>query len=353
MTVKFFKINKNFKIITGGHKYDKMAFDCTCKTPDLKVQYGFVGADKNLPKFLWPFYEFFKGLKESNCDVIIINSSWCLRLLPLVIFLKLYPKRKTYAIHHHFIYLEFSGIKRFVYKNAEKFFLKWSDKIIVPSPYIYDELKNYKKEKDLLLWRIPFETKNEFISNPIPGNLTYTGTIEPRKGLIYLLKALKHIQDLDVEYSLSIVGKITNEAYYKQLKEFIETHNLKVKFPGFVELEEKNKILSETDIFVFPSLLEGFGMVLVEAQVFGLPIVSFDNSAMPFTVKDNVNGFAVTTGDYIEMAKRIQQIIENRSLRDRLSKGAIGNLKDQWSNQKFEETIIDYFTKLNSKEKKI
>ena len=347
MMIRFIVFDKNRKIITGGHKYDRMLFDSVKKLDKVDSDFSEVGAKPNLPKILRPVVEFSKGIKESKGDCLIFNSSACLRLFPLMVWNKLFPRRKTYVIHHHFIYLEFSGLKKFIYKNAEKYFLKLSDKIIVPSPYIYEKLKDYKKEKDLLHWRIPFETQKITDTSLIPGNLTYTGTIEPRKGLIYLLQSLKKIQDNNIKYTLNIIGKVIHERYYNSLKDYANENDLNVNFLGFIDLEEKNRILAETDIFVFPSLLEGFGMVLVEAQVYGLPIVSFDNSAMPFTVKNDINGYTVPNLDINAMAQKIQEIIINRELRERLSKGALENLKEQWNNDKFLETIRNYFNSLS------
>ena len=347
LSVKFFNLSKEQSPVTGGHFYDRNLSEILSDSKNIEFEHTNIASNKKISKFLLPAVEFFNGWKKKkNADVIIFNSSKCLHFLPLAVFLRLFSKSKVHVIHHHFIYLEFHGLKKWIYKNAESRFLKVADKIIVPSPYIYEELKKYKKEKDLLLFRIPFEARQEFPAAPQIGNLTFTGTIEPRKGLIYLFRSLKELGDRGVKYNLNIVGKIINENYYQQLKDYAETHNLKVNFLGFLDKTEKNKILSETDIFVFPSLLEGFGMVLVEAQVYGLPIVSFDNSAMPTTVKNDINGFTVPSSDFKSFADKIEQIIKDRSLRAKLSEGALDNLKNQWTQEKFSTAVKEYYSNL-------
>lgn len=343
--VKFFKLsNKPRPIVTGGHVYDNNLLNSINKSPDIKAENTYLGTGKKIPKPLLPLIEFFKGIKNRKADVIVFNSASCLHLLPLAVFLRIFSRnRKIHTIHHHFIYLEFSGLKRKVYKTAESLFLKSADTIIVPSPYIYAELKKRFKEEKLKLLKIPFESKQEYIPKPISGNLTFAGTIEPRKGLKYLFEALKILQDRGMKYNLNILGKVINEGYYLQLTDYAATHKLNVNFMGFVEKDEKNRILSQSDLFVFPSLLEGFGMVLVEAQVYGLPIIAFDNSAMPFTVKNDVNGYTVTTKDVEAMADKIEEVITNRPLREKLSKGALENLKDQWTQEKFETEVKKYY----------
>ena len=341
--VKFYTYSKLKKIVTGGHKYDSDLKNIIGEISGISVEETIIETGGGNP-LVKSFKELRKGIQESrNADLIIFNSSKCLRFLPLMIWLRFFGRKTVYSIHHHFIFLEFKGIKRFVYKTAESLFLKWSNKIIVPSPYIYDILRKKKSENDLLLWRIPFETKAEFPLEPVPGNLSYTGTIEPRKGLIYLLEALKILKGKGMNLPLKIMGKVINEDYYKKLVNYIDEFGLDVTFTGFLDREEKNLNLSKTDIFTFPSLLEGFGMVLVEAQVYGLPIVCFDNSSMPFSVKNNENGFLVPTGNSEEMAERISQIVNDRSLRNRLSEGALENVKNQNTYSKFRKTVIDYF----------
>lgn len=346
LQIKFFKIYpKPLPITTGGHVYDNNLLETINKSENIRAENTYIGCDKKILKIFRPFVEFFKGLKNRDADVIVFNSSSCLHILPLVLFLKVFNKKsEIHTIHHHFIYLEFKGFKRWIYKTAENELLKNSNKIIVPSPYIYQELKKSFSEDKLLFFRIPFEAKQEFKPAPVVGNLSFTGTIEPRKGLIYLFQALKKLQEQGVDYHLNVIGKVVNEDYFRKLKDFAEINKLNVDFLGFIDRKDKNKILSETDIFVFPSLLEGFGMVLVEAQVYGLPIVTFDNSAMPFTVKNDENGFTVPTFNVDELSKKIEEIINNRELRNKLSQGALKNVKSQWIQETFEKAVNDYYS---------
>lgn len=340
--IKFYHLSDRREIVTGGHKYDKDLFDIFTSTPGILTEKAVVGSS-NSPIYKKPLVEFRKSLiAKKDADIIVYNSSSCLRLLPGFLWLRLFSRKKIYTIHHHFIYLEFKGVKRLIYRFAENTLLKKSHKLIVPSPYIYNELKKIRKEENLLLWRIPFELRQSVKPNPIKGNLTFAGTIEPRKGLIFLLKALNILQKKSIEYRLNILGKVVDQTYYKQIKDYINENQLKVNFLGFVEKKEKEKILSETDIFVFPSLLEGFGMVLIEAQVYGLPIICFNNSAMPYTVKDNINGFVVPNLDVESFADKLAEVITDRELREKLSKNAIENLKNQWDFSQFECKVKDY-----------
>lgn len=334
-------------VVTGGQKYDNTLFGLISESEGVRAEECVVGCTDEVPLWKKFFREFKKGMSHSDADVVVINSSRCLRYLHLMLALRL-KGRPVYAIHHHFIYKSFKGLKRLVFHLSESAFLKLASKVIIPSPYIYDEMKKRKSEERLLFWRIPFEKESRFAPDPIPGNLTYMGTIEYRKGLTYLFEALKILQERNIPYHLDIIGKTVEEDYAEKLKDYAKRHNLNVDFKGFIPGDEKERILSRTDIFVFPSLLEGFGMVLVEAQTYRLPIVSFDNSSMPYSVFNDINGYTVPTGHVKEFADAIEKIITDRQLRERFSEEAYKNSQNQMTYPEFEKTVKAYWENLSN-----
>lgn len=347
MKINFLKLSKKEDNFTGGHIYDKNLFNIISSVPSTQVIESFINHTDNLPKILRPLFATFQGFAKYKSDILIINSASFLRLFPLIVYLSLFSKTKLYSIHHHSIYVEYKGLKRALYKFIEKYSLRSSHRIIVTSPYMLDLLRKEYQENKILNFRTPFSLEKKTQIEPITGNLTFVGTIEPRKGLLYLMKSLKILSVRNVSYNLNIIGKVTNNQYFSLIKSYAEKNDLNVNFLGYISKEEKEEVLSHTDIFTFPSLLEGFGAVLVEAQEYGLPIVSFDNSAMPYTVKNDINGYAVPNLDIEAMADVIENIIKDRELRQRLSAGAFDNLKDQWDQKKLEKTVQSYFYNLS------
>ncbi|MCM1377141.1 MAG: glycosyltransferase family 4 protein [Clostridium sp.] len=196
-------------------------------------------------------------------------------------------------------------------------------------------LKRFRKEENILFWRIPFDTKPSERPVAKTGQLVYAGTIEPRKGLHYLIEAMAELKSKGCDVELKVIGKGVDEAYELELRKNVDSKRLPVEFCGYVSKEEKGRIFAHSDIFVFASVLEGFGMVLVEAQTYGLPIVCFNNSAMPYTVKNGENGFLVPTGDSLAMAKRIEEIVSDRGLRERMSEKALENARSQIREEEF------------------
>jgi glycosyltransferase involved in cell wall biosynthesis len=118
------------------------------------------------------------------------------------------------------------------------------------------------------------------------------------------------------------VGTVVDQLYYDNLKHQISTAGLtdNVNFRGRVSDEILAECYQKAEIFTFPSLLEGYGIVLIEAFNNGLPIICFDNTAMPYTVKDGVNGFVAKNKEIdvcdVEYADLLPLLKENSFILD-------------------------------------
>ncbi|MGQ9804369.1 MAG: glycosyltransferase family 4 protein [Anaerolineae bacterium] len=112
--------------------------------------------------------------------------------------------------------------------------------------------------------------------------ILYVGTIEPRKNLTTLLEAFHHLAALrSGDLRLVIVGKRgwLYEGFFRRLRELgLEE---RVHFTGYVPDEDLPALYSAADLFVFPSLYEGFGLPVLEAMACGTPAVCSNTSSLP------------------------------------------------------------------------
>ncbi|MHA1336124.1 MAG: glycosyltransferase [Promethearchaeota archaeon] len=99
-----------------------------------------------------------------------------------------------------------------------------------------------------------------------------------RKGHIYLIKAIEKISEEYNNIECYIGG---TGPKFKMLEKYIKKHKLEniIKLVGFIPNDKLSLYLSASDLFVFPSLSESFGIVQVEALASGLPVVSFPNGS--------------------------------------------------------------------------
>ena len=72
--------------------------------------------------------------------------------------------------------------------------------------------------------------------------------------------------------------------------------------------------MREHDVFVFPSLFEGFGLVITEAMSQGVPVITTDRTAGPDLIQDGVDGWIVPAGSSIAIKEVLYKILENPEL---------------------------------------
>ena len=102
------------------------------------------------------------------------------------------------------------------------------------------------------------------------------GTIEERKNLLSVVKALK-----DTQISIVVVGKKTN--YYKKVEAYIKKNKIEAYFLQNVTMPELACLYRLADIFIYPSLCEGFGIPLIEAHFCGTVVITSNVSCLPET----------------------------------------------------------------------
>lgn len=153
--------------------------------------------------------------------------------------------------------------------------------------------------------------------------LLFVGSLIERKGIIYLIDAISQIRDEGFRAHLSIVG-VGNQD--NKLKEHAEKMGISdsISFLGYISNgPELYKIYRESDIFVLPTLSEGFPRVLYESMGQGIPIVTTNVSGIEALMKDEVNALIVPPKSAEAIVKSIKRIIEDGKLRRRLIRGGL------------------------------
>jgi glycosyltransferase involved in cell wall biosynthesis len=334
------------KAVTGGHKFNDAFAIYLQRITGIETQYtpSCARLYRGWRKVFSPFLEL-KHLKIFGKDTLVFfgDTSYKHHLL-LALFNKWITKGKSIMIVHHFPFVGQNGLAWSINKWLMCKYTSLMDNIIVPSPFTLDLAQSLFPNKKIFYVPLPFEQK--FMKSPHyeVGNLLYVGTIEERKGLSYLIEAISLLEN-KTSVKLNIVGKVVDQVYYEYLQNQIYLLELteNVNFLGRVSDEVLAECYQKAEIFTFPSLLEGYGIVLIEAFNNGLPIVCFDNTAMPYTVRDGVNGFVAKNRDAKDMAAKIQSLIGNTLLREQLQKGIEDTVMHLKTQEDFENGIELFF----------
>lgn len=170
--------------------------------------------------------------------------------------------------------------------------------------------------------------------------ILYVGTWEPRKGIPSLIRAFYKLKKKNIHYKLVITGK--KGWKYKEIFETIDKLNLQndVVFTGYVSDEDLPALYNAADLFVYPSLYEGFGLPPLEAMACGTPVITSNTSSLPEVVGDA--GIMVDPYDVDGLADAMHKVLTNDGLREDMIKKGLKRAK-MFSWEKCAKEMLDVY----------
>ena len=140
------------------------------------------------------------------------------------------------------------------------------------------------------------------------------------RGLEWVIKSCGNLFRQGSRFHLLIAGDGKEKP---RLLNLAETNlGPRVHFVGKIPREKMYKFYSAGDLFVFPGIKEGLGMVILEAQACGLPIVAFANEGIPEVVRDRETGFLIPMYASDPFDRAIANLLTDRALRHKMGKAA-------------------------------
>jgi glycosyltransferase involved in cell wall biosynthesis len=203
-------------------------------------------------------------------------------------------------------------------------------------------MKKILPKSNIRYIKIGFNVNLDIYKNNYKTNeLLFVGTVEKRKGVKHLILLAKFLVAQGIKFKLNIVGTYKECEYVDLIRKMIADNNLAgyVSLLGRVELNSLESLYKNSKIFVFPSLHEGYGMVLIEAMSYGLPIIAFNNSAMPYTIISGYNGLLAQDGNQNDFNKKVKQLITDENLYNKLQMGAYETIQNIQSIQLMKEEM--------------
>lgn len=143
----------------------------------------------------------------------------------------------------------------------------------------------------------------------------YLGGLCWFKGPDLVVNAFQALHHTDAR--LDIYGMIANQAYFSHLKQ-LAGDNYLISFHGAYGKSDLGKIFSMSDIIVLPSRIESYSFVAREALSAGVPVIAADCGALPEVIRDQKNGLLFKSGDPVDLALKMSQILNDRETIARL-----------------------------------
>lgn len=159
----------------------------------------------------------------------------------------------------------------------------------------------------------------------IRPRLLYVGTWLDRKGTYYLADAFEFVARRNPSASLTVVGCGDAEQHVKKC--FSEGIRNRVGVQPFIKREDMPAVYADHDIFVFPSLVEGMPLTLLEAMAGAMPVVTTNTSGMADVVEDGFNGLLVPPAQIGSLVEAIARICGSVNLRKQLGEAAQATMR--------------------------
>lgn len=346
------------KPTTGGHLYNMKMVEALKQTGHyVKIISVFQMPRlfrNKLFSFLYPLFL----LVQNIPDLIIQISDSAARYFLFSLIARLLVIPAIQIVHHIEYPFIASGLRQKLIPFFMKFNLKQARLIIVVSEYTKSQVLaiiNPRIEKKIIIIRpmvdIKFLTKMKHnYQNKKQWNLLSIGIVTERKGYHYLLEALGDLKEYS--YTISIVGAIQEREYYDSLLDLVKRLNLegKVFITSYLSSEELQALYLKSDVFVHPSLLEGYGIVLCEALCYGLPVVATRVGAIPEIVRHQYNGLLVEPRNPQALKNALMMLMSKPALAERLSNNAISSCKHLVGWDRMQQNFLRLIKKIELRE---
>lgn len=315
-------------------------------------------------------------LKDFGVPLILLGQKRGLSLFSLIKLIRILKQERPDIVHTHLfgadsygaLAARLAGVKYLVstehnlnyndgfIKNAVKILIsKLFDKIIAVSSAVKDYIiKTYyiKTEKISVIYNgievnkflEPRDRLGEVKNNQkiIIGSI---GRLTKQKGFAYLIEAISKLPGRNIECLIAGDGELKKELETKVKKLGLDD---KIKFLGWQK--DIKSFLDKIDIFILPSLWEGFGIAILEAGAAGLPVVASKVNGIKEIIEDNKDGLLVEPADSDELARKIESLLKDGNLRVELAANLRIKIKNNFNIKKIADSYEELYLSLYNHE---
>jgi glycosyltransferase involved in cell wall biosynthesis len=311
-------------------------------------------------KLLWlvvPFFFLFYIIKLKKIirkeKIKIVHAHWIVpQGLVAVICKKIFcPKIKIIGTIHG------SDIAKIKNVKLKKFILNNLDSLVVVSNELKNEVNKLNLKKQLEIKTIPMGVDDKKF-NPSKYQkwikekykikdsfLLFVGRLSKEKGVKYLLRAMPKVIEKNYKVKLLIIGD-------GPLKTDLQKEAMKLKISDNVLFLEKipndelPPYFATADIFIGPSLREGFGLVFVEALMTKTSVISSNLKTISDIIINDKTGIQINIKDTEKFSNTIINLLSNKEKRDQLSEKGYEHAKNNFSLNIISNKYNQLFTKL-------
>lgn len=283
-------------------------------------------------------YQCFKLLKNNNYMRILDMSSAAAPYVRKILLKELEEGKQEYKKS---LKEKMKSYTQKSYKNYRQE-LKDTDYFLVPSGFVKKSLLYCGIEEEKILL-VPYgvdldmfkQKEYKALTKEDKINFSFVGRAEAAKGFYYLIKAFKELKDLNV--TLNVVGGIPDKDR-EILKDIEEMKN--VVYHGIKTKSEMNEIYKKSDVYIMPSLYEGFSLTLFESMASGLPVIATKNTGAEGVINDFKEGFVIDSASTKQLKEKILWFYNNRDKIPEMGKNA-RKLAERFTWENYKKNLVE------------
>lgn len=223
--------------------------------------------------------------------------------------------------------------------------LKNADKVIALGNNWETTLHEIEPLADLavLMNSVPIPKYKEKKNGDSVLKILFLAVMNESKGILDLIDASVSVIEKAEEQKKRIRFEIAGDGpLYEEAQKMVSQYQLNdyFHFHGWVDKEEKEQLLQQSDLFVLPSYFEGLPMSILEAISYGMPVISTKVGSIDEAVKEGVNGYLIEPGDINALEDRLHSAISNPSFDE------MGKASRRLAEKNFDE--VKYFRQIEA-----
>ena len=266
-------------------------------------------------KYWWRYWHL-PSIAHSQCDILFSPTAGLSHFHPYVSMCQNQlvfdtTERKRYGFSWSRLRIE---LLTFLQKKS----FRWAEGVI----FLTEFSKQSAGKLQGVTQVIPHGINSIFLHKPINQEVVnfkilYPSSIDLYKYQWNVAKAVLNLKTKGFNITLELVGAVLNQKALQLIKPFLSSVPETIHYRGEVGFEEMQQYYQDSDIVVFASSCETFGMILLEAMAMGKPIACSDRSSMPETLGEA--GVYFDPSDVTSIENALELLLTNPALREKIA----------------------------------
>jgi len=216
------------------------------------------------------------------------------------------------------------------------------DLFIAPSKFLREKMIEFGVDKNKIVHIPNFIHYEKFIPNYNNSDyILYFGRIEKHKGVKTIIEAMKYVRST----KLYVVGEGT---YKDELEKYVKENRIKnVLFLGFITEMELKEVIRNSLFIVVPSeWYEPFGLVVLESNASGKPVIASRIGGLAELVEEDVNGLLFEPGNIEDLLDKVDNLLANRDTVVRMGINARKKIEEEYNEDEHYERLMETYSKV-------